>query len=217
MKHRWLVVALIGAIAFGSFGCDSASDTADNNQAEATSEEEEDKKGLFDATYTVDTTVAYSAGDDGSWAYGNQRKEFPKDKSCYVRVGSTAKTDKKSGEDAEITVTYRFTGANGCDIKLTDGIATESVNSDSNVKEFSHVIYTKKKKDASEDVVIFQYQPKDNAEGVTLEILYDDRIEERYDVRNSIYFTDGGNESSDNVSEAETEDTSETKIENGIN
>lgn len=103
-------------------------------------ETEEEKKGFFDASYTTETTIAYSAGNDSDWSYGNQRKEFPIDDACYVRIASTAITDKNKGVENEIAVTYRFTGTENCQVNLTDGIAEQIDTGDANVTEFTRTI-----------------------------------------------------------------------------
>uniref|UniRef100_UPI00058EFC60 hypothetical protein n=1 Tax=Sedimentibacter sp. B4 TaxID=304766 RepID=UPI00058EFC60 len=131
-----------------------------------TEEEKDDKKGFFDATYAVDTGVSYSTGSDSDWSYGNQRKEFPGGKACYVRIGSMTLTDKGSGEDNEITVMYRFTGAQNCKVEISDGIATKVETEDPNVVEYKRTLIAKKEKDAKEDIVIFQYSPE-KAESMT--------------------------------------------------
>ncbi len=219
MKTKWIAVLLIGMLSVSAIGCGDSEEVDKENVTEQISQENsvEEKKGFFDASYEADTTVAYSAGNDGSWAYGNQRKEFPKDKACYVRIGSTVKTDKKSGVDGKITVIYRFTGTDGCEVKLTDGIAQENNSAEPNTKEFIRTLYAKKGKDAKEDVVIFQYQPQKEAEGITIEVIYDERIEERYDVRNSIYFTSEQTTDDNSTENESVDDSSEKKKANGIN
>lgn len=156
---------------------------------ESAIEETTEEKGWFDPSYRVDTSINYSAGDDSDWSYGNQRKEFSSQDSCYVRVGCTAITDKNKGVDHEIVVTYRFTGTKNCDVEVSEGIVTEVATNDSNTVEFTRSLYTKKEKKAEEDVVIFRYDPK--AEGsVTVEVIYDGEIESRYDKSSTIYFED---------------------------
>ena len=142
---------------------------------------------IFDVTYTVDTAIAYSDGNDNNWAYGNQRKEFSADDDCYVRIGSTAVTNKKKGVDEKIKVVYRFTGVENCKVELTDGMGTELDTQDANVKEFEGTLYPKKKKAAKESIAIFKYIP--SGEGsITLEVIYDDNVDPQYDKRNTVYF-----------------------------
>lgn len=156
---------------------------------ESAIEETTEEKGWFDPSYRVDTSINYSAGDDSDWSYGNQRKEFSSQDSCYVRVGCTAITDKNKGVDHEIVVTYRFTGTKNCDVEVSEGIVTEVATNDTNIMEFTRSLYTKKEKRAEEDVVIFRYDPK--AEGsITVEVIYDGEIESRYDKSSTIYFED---------------------------
>lgn len=136
---------------------------------------------------SVDTAISYSAGNDSNWSYGNQRKEFPSDEACYVRIASTAISSKGKGVGNEITVTYKFTGAKNCKIEISDGIVSEVQNDDDNIKEFTKTLYAEKQKNAEEDVVIFKYTPKDS-ESVVLEIVYDDQIASKYDKRSTVYF-----------------------------
>ena len=90
--------------------------------------------------------------------------------------------------DAEIVVTYRFTYSGVAKIELSDGRANVVEGTEDGVIEYTRTLRAEKEKDATEDIVIFQYTP--NGEGsVTLEVLYDDQVAERYDVRNTVYFT----------------------------
>lgn len=114
-----VILSIFSFTACGSTGEENKS----NSESEQMQETEEEKKGFFDASYTTETTIAYSAGNDSDWSYGNQRKEFPIDDACYVRIASTAITDKNKGVENEIAVTYRFTGTENCQVNLTDGIA----------------------------------------------------------------------------------------------
>lgn len=85
-----VILSIFSFTACGSTGEENKS----NSESEQMQETEEEKKGFFDASYTTETTIAYSAGNDSDWSYGNQRKEFPIDDACYVRIASTAITDK---------------------------------------------------------------------------------------------------------------------------
>lgn len=138
---------------------------------------------------SVDTSIFYSAGNDGNWSYVNQRKEFPNNEACYVRISSTATTNSLLGRGVNtgITVTYRFTGVENCKIEVAEGRMTVTDTGDSNVVEFTRVINAEKEKEATESVVIFRYLP-DGAEKVTLEVIYDDQIAEKYDALNNVYF-----------------------------
>ena len=139
-------------------------------------------------TFTADTTINYMSGDDSDWKYVNQQKEFPGDEHCYVRISCTPVTDIKEGVDAEIIVTYRFTYTGVTKIELSDGMANVVEGTEAGVIEYTRTLRAEKEKDAAEDIVIFQYTP--NGEGsVTLEVLYDDQVAERNDVRNTVYFT----------------------------
>ena len=194
-----VILSIFSFTASGSTGEENKS----NSENEQMQETEEEKKGFFDASYTTETTIAYSAGNDSDWSYGNQRKEFPIDDACYVRIASTAITDKNKGVDNEIAVTYRFTGTENCQVNLSDGIAEQIDTGDANVTEFTRTIFAKKSKEAEEDIIIFQYVPTESAESITLEVLYDDQIDSRYDCRNAVYFVS-----------SETEETKDVRKEN---
>ena len=208
MKNkRFKMLFAVGVILyiFSFTACGSTEEeNKSNSENEQMQETEEEKKGFFDASYTTETTIAYSAGNDSDWSYGNQRKEFPIDDACYVRIASTAITDKNKGVDNEIAVTYRFTGTENCQVNLSDGIAEQIDTGDANVTEFTRTIFAKKSKEAEEDIIIFQYVPTESAESITLEVLYDDQIDSRYDCRNAVYFVS-----------SETEETEDVRKENG--
>ena len=177
------ILLLISGIA----ACGKKNNTDSSSKEETSTSSPEDKKGFFDASFTVDTAIGYSDGSDNNWAYGNQRKEFSADDDCYVRVGSKAITDKKKGVDEKIKVTYRFTGVDNCNVELTDGMSTELESQDPNVKEFEGTLYPKKKNKAQESIAVFKYDP--SGEGsITLEVIYDDNVDSQYDKRNTVYF-----------------------------
>lgn len=137
----------------------------------------------------MQTSIAYSSGDTKNWTYGNQRKEFPNNETCYVRIGSTAITTGSFGKGSGdlVEVTYRFTGTENCKIELSDGKAEEITSDDPNVKEFVHTLTAAKEKKAEEDIMIFRYTPN-NAESVVLEVIYDDQVAEKFDELNTVYF-----------------------------
>ena len=124
---KLLSLILMLLLITGVAACGKKENSDSSSAEETTTASSEDKKGLFDASFTVDTAIGYSDGNDNNWAYGNQRKKFSADDDCYVRVGSTAITDKKKGVDEKIKVIYRFTGVENCDVDLTDGMGTEFV------------------------------------------------------------------------------------------
>lgn len=138
--------------------------------------------------FSTKTSIYYLAGDNSDWTYGNQQKEFPGNKNCYVRIGSTTITDIKSGVDSEIVVTYRFTCSGDCGIEISDGIATLVDGPEDTVIEYTRSLLAQTDKKAEEDIVIFQYSPN-GASSVTLEVIYDDQVDTRYDERNTIYFS----------------------------
>lgn len=140
--------------------------------------------------FKMETSIAYSSGDTKNWTYGNQRKEFPDDDSCYVRIGVKAITSGflGRGSDTEVEVTYRFTGTKDCAVEVSDGKATKVDTGDINVTAFTHAVTTAKESNANEDVMIFRYSPS-GADSVILEVIYDDQVAEKYDVYNTVYFT----------------------------
>ena len=138
--------------------------------------------------FSTKTSIYYLAGDNSDWTYGNQQKEFPGNKNCYVRIGSTTITDIKAGVDSEIEVTSRFTCSGDCGIEISDGIATLVDGTEENVVEYTRSLLAQTDKKAEEDIVIFQYSP-DGASSVTLEVIYDDQVDTRCDARNTIYFS----------------------------
>lgn len=188
MKKRYIyIMAFVVVLMMILSGCGKKD--ADSDVPSVTEEIVEEKDYL-----SVDTSIYYSAGNDGNWSYVNQRKEFPNNEACYVRIGSTAIADGgwfSKGVGDEITVTYRFTGVENCKIEVAEGRMTASDTGDSNVVEFTRIINAAKKKEATESVVIFRYLP-DEAEKVTLEVIYDDQIAEKYDALNNVYFEVNG-------------------------
>ena len=183
-KKKYILIMVLTVIfALALFGCGKKD--ADSDAPSATEEVVEEKDYL-----SVDTSIYYSAGNDGNWSYVNQRKEFPNNEACYVRIGSTAIADGglfNKGVGDEITVTYRFTGVENCKIEVAEGRLTVASTGDLNVVEYTRVINAAKEKEAKESVVIFRYLP-DGAEKVTLEVIYDDQIAEKYDALNNVYF-----------------------------
>ena len=178
-KVKWSALAIILVLATGLLcGC--------RNKSEEESQEKE-KKGLFTPSFSAETSISYSAGNDSDWSYGNQRKEFPDGDPCYVRVASVVKTDKRKGVDTEITVMYRFTGTENCAVEISDGIATKVETDNPNEVVYQRKISAAKEKNAKESFVIFQYNPN-NAKSVALEVIYDDQVEEKDDARNTVYF-----------------------------
>ena len=138
--------------------------------------------------FTAKTTINYMSGDDSDWKYVNQQKEFPGDEHCYVRISCTPVTDIKEGVDAEIVVTYRFTYTGVAKIELSDGMAKLVEGTEEGVIEYTRTLRAEKEKNAAEDIVIFQYTP-DGEGSVTLEVIYDDQVDDRHDQRNTVYFT----------------------------
>lgn len=202
----------------GITGCGSSEDSENKDATEQEVVVEENEN------LSATTVIAYSAGSDSDWSYGNQRKEFPDEENCYVRIASTLVTDKGKYVDAPVVVTYRFTGTDKCKVNISDGVVTTVDTGDTNVTEFTRTLYANKEKKAKEDVVIFQYLPA-GSEGITLEVLYDDQVSDRYDARNAIYFKSNGTTTVQEVEEVNeveestvTEpDNSAEKKENGIN
>ena len=159
-----------------------------DEKPEVAVEEEKPKEEKIDTSFTAETSVSYSSGSDSNWSYGNQRKEFPQNEACYVRVGSTIVSQKNKGVGTEIAVTYRFTGTQNCKVELSDGIATQDIIQE-NVIEYTRTIAAEKSKNAKEDIVIFQYIPSSSADSMILEVIYDDHVVAKYDIRNTVYFS----------------------------
>lgn len=149
----------------------------------------EPSHGIFDPWYSVQTSISYSSGTDSDWSYGNQRKEFPVTKPCYVRIGSSISADWhwgwNYGEGKAITITYRFTGAAICDIEVSDGFVTRQESDDPNVVIFTRTLVAKTSHE--EDIVIFRYNPS-QVGSISLEVIYDDQVKSQYDERNTVYF-----------------------------
>jgi hypothetical protein len=162
----------------------------DNEEAENNTSTSEVVETVKEKEYlSMQTSIAYSSGDTKNWTYGNQRKEFPDNESCYVRIGCTAITTGSFGKGRgdSIAVTYRFTGTENCKVEVSDGKATQVDTGDTNVTEFTHTVTAEKEKKAEEDIMIFRYSPN-GAESVVLEVIYDDQVAEKYDEFNTIYF-----------------------------
>ncbi len=181
---RIVSLLLCVIIVLSLCGCSTPFGKKDDTTAEKPPAEEK-----VDTFYKANTNVSYSSGSDSNWSYGNQRKEFPQNEACYVRISSTVITEKNKGVGTEITVTYRFTGAQNCRIELSDGIATQVESGDPNVVIFTRTISAEKEKKATESIVIFQYVPNSDASSITLEVIYDDHVPSQHDVRNTIYFS----------------------------
>lgn len=137
--------------------------------------------------FSAETSIYYSAGDSKEWAYGNQQKEFSSDENCYVRINSVLTSDIKEGVDTEITVTYKFTCNGEFHIEMSDGIADEVREVEEGVIEVTRTVLAQKKRKANDDIVIFQYVPHSSG-SVTIEVIYDDQVDARYDQRNTVYF-----------------------------
>lgn len=152
----------------------------------------EPNEGMFDPWFEAYTSVAYSSGTDSEWAYGNQRKEFTASKPCYVRISNSVVAPWHWGYvfglGDKITVTYRFTGTSNCQIDVSDGFLTKIETNDQNVIEFTRVIEAKSAKEDN-NVVVFQYIPS-GVGSVSLEIVYDQKVKSKFDVRSTIYFVD---------------------------
>lgn len=186
MKEIKKIVSLLlcGVIVLSLCGCGLPFGKKDDSAEEKPPEPEK-----IDTSFNADTNVSYSSGSDSNWSYGNQRKEFPRNEACYVRISNTVVAEKNKGVGTEITITYKFTGAQNCKIELSDGIATQVDSGDPDVVIFTRTVSAEKAKKATESIVIFQYVPNDSATSITLEVTYDDHVPSQYDVRNTIYFS----------------------------
>ena len=182
MRRFTVILMMIVLSAYLLAGCDDKA--GQGSSASDTEATEAVKVGKFAPT----TNITYSAGTDSNWSYGNQRKEFPSDMACYVRIGCTMITDKGNEVNDEIIVTYTFTGVDNCGISSSDGIVEQVETGDSNVVQFKKTLVAAKAEKATEDVVIFRYEPKGEG-SVKLEVTYDDRVDTKYDQLNTIYFS----------------------------
>ena len=149
--------------------------------------------GFLNPTFDITTSVTYSSGEDSDWSYGNQRKEFSLDTKTYARISSTAIANTSilrlnKGVNQEIKVIYKFTGIKSCMVKIADGNAKAYKTNDPDVMIVERTIYAQKKKKANEDIIILQYEPKEEG-SMTVEVLYDDNVDKKFDVKNTIYFT----------------------------
>lgn len=171
-----LVLSLCGCSKFSS-------------KKEETDTEKQEETQEIDTNFVANTNISYSAGSDSDWSYGNQRKEFPQNEACYARISSTVGAEKKKSIGTEVEITYKFTGAQNCKIELSDGIANKIDSGDPNVAIFTRMISAEKAKKEKESIVIFQYMPNSNAASVVLEVSYDEHVPAKYDVRNTIYFS----------------------------
>ena len=143
-----------------------------------------------DTNFNAVTTISYSAGSTNSWSYGNQRKEFPRNETCYVRISSIVYAEKKKGSGTEITVEYTFTGTENCNVVLSDGLATLVDGEDPNVQVYTRTIEAENQNKAKESIVIFQYNPNESSESITVTVNYDEHLPKQFDERNTVYFTD---------------------------
>ena len=73
-------------------------------------------------------------------------------------------------------------------IEISDGIAKENTSTDAGIFEFTRTILVQKEKNVEDDIVIFQYVPQGTG-SVTIEVIYDDQVDARYDERNTVYFS----------------------------
>ncbi len=177
-----LILCII--IMVSSYGCAFAIPIPVLNKDDAV-----EKPEIIDTDFNASTNISYSSGSDSNWSYGNQRKEFPKNETCYARISSTVIAEKRKGIGTEITITYKFTGAKNCKIEISDGIVSKVSSDDDNIEIYTRTISAQKKKKTTESIVIFQYIPNNDASSITLEVTYDDHVPTQYDARNTIYFS----------------------------
>lgn len=191
---------------------------------EKTVDDERENKPEENNSLSITTGISYSSGEEVNWVYGNQRKEFPDNKNCYVRIASKAITEKNRYSDLPIEVKYRFIGSEKCEVSISEGVVESVDTGDSNITEFTHTLYACKKNESKDDVVVFQYLP-DGAERIMLEVIYDDQVEQRYDARNEVYFKkqeeifsqNEGAQGEVDLEEKSDEDNSIEKKEKGVN
>ena len=136
------------------------------------------------AKFEVESDIRYSA--NGGASYGNQTKEFPSDKECYVRIQSKA-ISNGAGKDDIVYVTYKFTGTDKYSVKLSEGMAKRIQCEEDNTIVYIQELVADKEKNAEENIVIFQLTPFGEG-SARVNISYGDNVEERYDKNSEIYF-----------------------------
>lgn len=187
LKKLFIILSIILLVTVT--GCKKNDTTSsDNDKTEETVDQTKDtveEKAYLEAS----TSISYSDGNQMNWSYGNQRKEFPKNEDCYVRIGSSVFTNKTfgKGEGDIITITFRFVGTKDCNVEVSDGMVKE-IKNEENVTEFQFTLDVTKKKNAYESIVIFRYSPKRDADKMKLEVIYDEQIKEKYDQLSTVYF-----------------------------
>lgn len=135
------------------------------------------------AKFEVESDIRYSA--NGGASYGNQTREFPSDKECYVRIQSKA-ISNGAGKNDIIYVTYKFTGTDKYSVKLSEGIANR-IQSEDNTIVYIQELIADKEKNAEENIVIFQLTPFGEG-SAKVSVSYGDNVEARYDKNSEIYF-----------------------------
>lgn len=170
--------------------------------------------------FSAETTIHYSDGENSDWSYTDLRKEFPYGDSCYARISSTVKSDSNKGKDAEIEIIYRFTGTENCHVEVADGNVTEINTKNENTKEFKAKIKAGKdsiifnnEKNAIQNIVVFRYDPLANG-SVILEVIYDDVVDQQYDKRSTVYFTEPEKEKEEDTTTLENDKQESTEESN---
>lgn len=163
-----------------------------NKETESNEDIAEENNGLFAEVLSAKTGIYYSSGQDNNWSYENFRKEFSSGESCYVRINSKVISNKKIGSSDKVTVIYRFTGVNNCEVEITDGTAVEQKTNNSDVAEYVLTIKSDKAskfddKDVKETTVVFKYTPKGDG-NIVLDVIYEGNIEQSYNQMSKIYF-----------------------------
>lgn len=161
----------------------------EEEKAEKKKQKEEEKKQKEieknkDKDYlSVETSIFYKTNDDDDW---KQKREFPNDETCFVKVSSKAIYDKLFGKSEDVEVTYRFSGFKNTEIVISDGNADLVTNSKGLV-EYKKIIATGKKKNAEINQVVFRYKPSGN-DTVVLDVIYGDNIKSKFDSKSTLFF-----------------------------
>lgn len=148
-----------------------------------------DDLGRFNPGYRAETQVTYSDGEASGWSYSTLKKKYPVD-DTYIRVSTKAL--KKHTWGKEIVVFYIFTGVETVEIEPVENVVDvfpleEYDLEHKNVKVFSKVLKTNKKKKATEEIVIFKATPESEG-SLKLDIVYDEEVPYSYDYSSTIEF-----------------------------
>lgn len=155
----------------------------EKRQKEEEKKQKEIEKNKDKDYLSVETTIFYKTNDDDDW---NQKREFPKDDTCFVKVSSKAIYDKMFGKSEDVEVTYKFSGFKNTEIVISEGNA-ELITNSNGIIEYKKTITTDKKKDAETNQVIFRYKPS-GQDSIVLDVIYGDNIKSKFDAKSTLFF-----------------------------